>query len=160
MDAQESNGRIRQLRLVVSVPEGEDFESALAFYRDVLGMPQQEAYEGEDDARVVILGAGRATLELSNAAQVRFIDRVEADGVPSATLRVALEVDDSRIRHCLGRRRRSRSHRRAPRDAVAIGELATVRSGRAATHAVRGARPALSTSRHRAFPDRLRIARF
>ncbi|WP_419817312.1 VOC family protein [Glaciibacter flavus] len=95
MDAQESNGRVRQLRLVVSVPEGEDFESALAFYRDVLGMPQQEAYEGEDDARVVILDAGRATLELSNAAQVRFIDRVEANGVPSATLRVALEVDDS-----------------------------------------------------------------
>ena len=89
------HGRVKQLRLVVSVPEGEDFETALAFYRDVLGMPQQEAYEGEDDARVVILGAGRATLELSNAAQVRYIDRVEAEGKPSATLRVALEVVDA-----------------------------------------------------------------
>jgi uncharacterized glyoxalase superfamily protein PhnB len=91
----EPHGRVKQLRLVVSVPEGEDFETALAFYRDVLGMPQQEAYEGEDDARVVILGAGRATLELSNAAQVRYIDRVEAEGQPSATLRVALEVVDA-----------------------------------------------------------------
>jgi len=89
------HGRVKQLRLVVSVPEGEDFETALAFYRDVLGMPQQEAYEGDDDARVVILGAGRATLELSNAAQVRYIDRVEAEGRPSATLRVALEVTDA-----------------------------------------------------------------
>ncbi|UOE44132.1 VOC family protein [Agromyces larvae] len=87
--------RIRQLRLVVSVPEGEDYEAALAFYRDVLGMPQQEAYDGDEGARVVILDAGRATLELSNAAQVRFIDRVEAEGRPSATLRLALEVDDS-----------------------------------------------------------------
>ena len=39
--------------------------------------------------------AGRATLELSNAAQVRYIDRVEAEGQPSATLRVALEVVDA-----------------------------------------------------------------
>ena len=93
--AEPPHGRVKQLRLVVSVPEGEDFEAALAFYRDVLGMPQQEAYEGDDDARVVILGAGRATLELSNAAQVRYIDRVEAEGQPSATLRVALEVVDA-----------------------------------------------------------------
>ena len=74
---------------------GEDFEATLAFYRDVLGMPVQEAYEAEGDARVVILDAGRATLELSNAAQVRFIDRVEAEGRPSAPIRVALEVDDT-----------------------------------------------------------------
>ncbi|MCM3658822.1 VOC family protein [Agromyces mediolanus] len=80
---------------MASVPEGEDFEATLAFYRDVLGMPVQESYEAEGDARVVILDAGRATLELSNAAQVRFIDRVEAEGKPSAALRVALEVDDS-----------------------------------------------------------------
>ncbi|WP_082461999.1 VOC family protein [Agromyces sp. Leaf222] len=83
---------VRQLRLVV---EAEDFEQALAFYRDVLGMPEQEAYDGDEGARVVILDAGRATLELSNPAQVRFIDRVEAEGQRSDRLRVALEVDDS-----------------------------------------------------------------
>lgn len=85
-------GRVRQLRLVV---EAEDFETALAFYRDVLGMPEQEAYSGEDGAEVRILDAGRATLELSNPAQVRFIDRVETDGGRSDRLRVALEVDDT-----------------------------------------------------------------
>ncbi|UZX03609.1 VOC family protein [Arthrobacter sp. CDRTa11] len=83
---------VRQLRLVV---EAQDYEAALIFYRDVLGLPEQEAYEGEGDARVTILDAGRATLELSNPAQVKLIDRVEADGQPSARLRVAFEVDDT-----------------------------------------------------------------
>src|SRR5688572_28448071 len=86
---------VRQLRLVV---ETEVFEAALHFYRDVLGLSEQEAFEGEDDAKVVILDAGRATLELSNPAQVRLIDRVEAEGQPSARLRVAFEVDDTAAR--------------------------------------------------------------
>ena len=88
----EARGRVRQLRLVV---EAEDFDAALRFYRDVLGMPEAEAYSGPDGAQVVILDAGRATLELSNPAQVRFIDRVETDGGRSDRIRVALEVDDT-----------------------------------------------------------------
>lgn len=83
---------VRQLRLVV---QAEDYDAALAFYRDVLGMPEEAAFQGDGGARVTILDAGRATLELSNPAQVRLIDSVEADGQPSARLRVALEVDDS-----------------------------------------------------------------
>lgn len=86
-------GEVRQLRVVVEAP---DFEGALRFYRDVVGMPQAEAYEAEGGARVAILEAGRATLELSNPAQVAFIDRVETDGdAPSDRIRLALEVDDS-----------------------------------------------------------------
>ena len=84
--------RVRQLRLVVTA---DDYDAALAFYRDVLGLPEHEAYQGEDGARVTILDAGRATLELSNPAQVRMIDAVEAEGLPSARIRVAFEVDDS-----------------------------------------------------------------
>jgi catechol 2,3-dioxygenase-like lactoylglutathione lyase family enzyme len=83
---------VLQLRLVV---EAEDFDEAVAFYRDVLGMPEAEAYEGEGDARVVILDAGRATLELANPAQKRLIDSVEAGGRASRRIRVALEVVDS-----------------------------------------------------------------
>ncbi|AYG04667.1 VOC family protein [Gryllotalpicola protaetiae] len=83
---------VRQLRLVV---HAEDFEAALAFYRDVLGLPEQAAFTGDGDAKVVILDAGRATLELSNPAQVEMIDRVEAGGAPSARIRVAFEVDDA-----------------------------------------------------------------
>ena len=87
---------VRQLRLVV---EAEDYDAAVAFYRDVLGMPEEAAFHGDGGARVTILDAGRATLELSNPAQVRLIDSVEAEGRPSARpsarLRVALEVDDA-----------------------------------------------------------------
>ncbi len=89
---EQAKPRVRQLRLVV---EAEDYEAAVTFYRDVLGLPEQESYEGEGDARVMILDAGRATLELSNPAQVRMIDSVETDGVRSARLRVAFEVDDA-----------------------------------------------------------------
>lgn len=65
------------------------------FYRDVLGLPERAAFEGDGGARVAILDAGQATLELSNPAQVRLIDAAEADGTPSARIRVAFEVDDS-----------------------------------------------------------------
>ena len=82
---------VKQLRLVVHV---EDFETALSFYRDALGLTERAAFEGEGDARVVILDAGVATLELANPAQGRMIDAVEADGRPSAHLRVAFEVED------------------------------------------------------------------
>lgn len=83
---------VRQLRLVV---EAEDFETALSFYRDTLGLAEQAAFTGDGDARVAILDAGSATLELSNPAQVRMIDRVEAGGVPSDRIRVAFEVGDT-----------------------------------------------------------------
>ncbi|MDQ1561271.1 MAG: hypothetical protein QOE85_612 [Actinomycetota bacterium] len=83
---------VKQLRLVV---EAEDYESALHFYRDVLGLTESAAFEGDGDARVAILEAGRATLELVNPAQKRMIDDVEADGQPSPRIRVAFEVDDA-----------------------------------------------------------------
>jgi len=85
-----------QLRLVL---ETDDIDAALAFYRDTLGLPVQEAYEADGDARVVILGIPSATLELANRAQIDYIDRVEV-GRPAAhtyplTMRVALEVADA-----------------------------------------------------------------
>ena len=58
-------------------------------------MPQHEAYEAEGGARVVILDAGRATLELANPEQARFIDGVETEGGASDRIRLALEVDDA-----------------------------------------------------------------
>jgi predicted enzyme related to lactoylglutathione lyase len=84
--------RVRQLRLVV---EAEDFAEAVAFYRDVLGLAEQAAFEGDGDARVVILDAGRATLEIANPAQKRMIDEVEVGRQVAPRLRVAFEVDDA-----------------------------------------------------------------
>ncbi|MGC5031252.1 VOC family protein [Micromonospora sp. DT229] len=83
---------VRQLRLVV---EAEDYEAAVRFYRDVLGLPEQAAYAGDGDARVVILDAGRATLEIANPAQKRMIDDVEVGRQVAPRMRVAFEVDDT-----------------------------------------------------------------
>lgn len=85
-------GPVRQLRLVV---EAADHDAAVAFYRDVLGLPEQAAFQGEGDARVVILDAGRATLEIANPAQKRLIDDVEVGRQVAPALRVAFEVDDA-----------------------------------------------------------------
>jgi catechol 2,3-dioxygenase-like lactoylglutathione lyase family enzyme len=90
------DNHVKALRLVV---ETEDFDAALAFYRDALGLPEQESYEGEGGARVSILGIQSATLELANPAQVRLIDEVEV-GRPASrayplSIRVAFEVVDA-----------------------------------------------------------------
>lgn len=90
---QKNNPRVRQLRVVITA---EDYEAAVAFYRDVLGLEEQAAYEGEGDARVSILQAGLATLEIANPAQTRMIDGIETDGVTSPKVRLAFEVDDTR----------------------------------------------------------------
>ncbi|MBY8874945.1 VOC family protein [Micromonospora sp. PLK6-60] len=83
---------VRQLRLVV---EAEDYDAAVRFFRDVLGLPEQAAFSGGDGARVVILDAGRATLELANPAQKRMIDEVEVGRQVAPRIRVAFEVDDA-----------------------------------------------------------------
>ena len=88
----ESQNPVRQLRLVLAV---DDFEAAVAFYRDALGLAEEAAYEGDGDARVMILDAGRATLEIANPAQVEMIDGIEAGGRPSLRMRLAFEVADS-----------------------------------------------------------------
>jgi predicted enzyme related to lactoylglutathione lyase len=84
--------RVRQLRLVV---EADDFDAALTFYRDVLGLTEELAVAGPDGARVVILDAGRATLELANPAQKHYIDEVEVGRRVAPRIRVAFEVSDA-----------------------------------------------------------------
>ncbi|MFN8623959.1 MAG: VOC family protein [Chloroflexota bacterium] len=85
-------GPVLQLRLVVETP---DYDDALAFYRDVLGLQLEAAFAGPDGAQVAILLAGRATLELANPAQKRYIDAVEVGRDVAPKLRVAFEVTDA-----------------------------------------------------------------
>lgn len=82
---------VKQLRLVVTA---QDYDAAVAFYRDVLGLPLSGAYASED-GRVTILDAGRATLEIADPAQADFIDRVEVGRRVAGHIRVALEVPDA-----------------------------------------------------------------
>jgi len=83
---------VRQLRLVV---ETEDLDSAIAFYRDTLGLNEELTVESEGGAKVIVLDAGRATIEFVNPAQKRLIDGIEAGGTPSPKYRVAFEVEDT-----------------------------------------------------------------
>ncbi|MFJ4540558.1 VOC family protein [Streptomyces tibetensis] len=82
---------VRELRLVVTA---EDYDAALHFYRDVLGLPERGAFASED-GRVTILEAGRATLELTDPNHAAFIDEVEVGRRVAGHIRVAFEVDDS-----------------------------------------------------------------
>jgi len=82
---------VTELRVALTVP---DFERALAFYRDALGLEQLADWSSES-GRVVLLDAGRATLELLDEAQAETVDRIEAGGRVSGAVRLAFEVTDS-----------------------------------------------------------------
>jgi catechol 2,3-dioxygenase-like lactoylglutathione lyase family enzyme len=84
--------RVLQMRLVV---EATDYDEAVAFYRDVLGAREELQVHGDNDEKVTILDVGRATLEISNPAQVDMIDKVEVGRRVSPPLRVAFEVADA-----------------------------------------------------------------
>jgi lactoylglutathione lyase len=84
---------VRQLRLVVTAG---DYEAAVLFYRDVLGMEELAVWSSPDGGRVILLDGGQATLELTDPANAAFIDQVEVGRRVAPHIRVALEVDDSR----------------------------------------------------------------
>jgi len=92
MQQEPQNHRVLQMRLVV---EADDYDEAVRFYRDVLGASEELTVHGEQGESVTILDVGRATLELSNPAQVDLIDRVEVGARVSPRLRVAFEVSDT-----------------------------------------------------------------
>lgn len=85
------DGGVLEMRLVVTAP---DFEAALAFYRDTLGMPELATFS-TSDARVSILDAGRATLELANPAHAAYVDDVEVGRRVAGHVRVAFQVADA-----------------------------------------------------------------
>ena len=86
-------GPVREMRLVVTAS---DFDEAVSFYRDVLGLAERASY-ASPDGRVVILEAGRATLEIADPDQAEFIDRVEVGRRVAGHIRVAFEVADSAL---------------------------------------------------------------
>jgi lactoylglutathione lyase len=83
--------RVLELRLVVTAA---DYDAALAFYRDVLGMPEIGAFSSPG-GRVTILDAGRATLELADPPHAAYVDEVEVGRRVAGHVRVALQVSDA-----------------------------------------------------------------
>ena len=84
---------VTELRLVVTAS---DYDEALHFYRDVLGLTEREAFVSPG-GRVSILEAGRATLEIADPGQAEYIDEVEVGHRVAGHIRVAFEVDDTTV---------------------------------------------------------------
>ena len=84
-------GGVAEMRVSLTVA---DFDEAVAFYRDALGLRQLADWSSEE-GRVVLLEAGRATLELFDERQAENVDGIEAGRRVSGPVRLALEVIDS-----------------------------------------------------------------
>ena len=80
-----------ELRVALTVA---DFDEAVRFYRDALGLEQLADWSSET-GRVILLGAGRATLELLDESQAETVDAIEAGTRVSGSVRLALEVANS-----------------------------------------------------------------
>jgi lactoylglutathione lyase len=82
---------VRELRVALTV---DDYQEAIRFYRDALGLPVMEEWDEAEGAGAV-LDAGRATLEVLSMPQAELVDRVEVGERVAGPVRIALEVDDS-----------------------------------------------------------------
>jgi len=83
---------VREMRHAVTAT---DYDEALHFYRDVLGLTELADFSS-DSGRVVLLDAGRATIEIIDPRQADYIDEVEVGRRVAGHVRVAFEVADSR----------------------------------------------------------------
>lgn len=83
--------RVTELRLVITA---EDYDEAVRFYRDVVGLPERGAFSSPG-GHVTILEAGRATLEIADPAHAAYIDEVEVGRRVAGPVRVAFEVADA-----------------------------------------------------------------
>lgn len=82
---------VHELRVALTV---DDFDAAVAFYRDALGLAVRDAWN-RSNGRGMILEAGRATLELFDQQQAATLDQVEVGRRVSGVIRFAIHVDDA-----------------------------------------------------------------
>ena len=82
---------VLEMRLVVTAP---DYDAALAFYRDALGMRELGVFSSAG-GHVTILDAGRATLELGDPGHAAYVDEVEVGRRVAGHVRVAFQVPDA-----------------------------------------------------------------
>ena len=82
---------VQEFRITLTV---DDFDAAVKLYRDALGLPQVADWSS-DQGRVLLLDAGRATLELFDEAQAALVDELEVGRRLSGKVRFALQVADA-----------------------------------------------------------------
>lgn len=82
---------VQEFRITLTV---DDFDAAVALYRDALGLPEVADWSS-DQGRVLLLDAGRATLELFDERQAAMVDDLEVGRRVSGKVRFALQVSDA-----------------------------------------------------------------
>jgi catechol 2,3-dioxygenase-like lactoylglutathione lyase family enzyme len=86
-----TEGGVKETRVALTVS---DFDRALAFYRDGLGLELVADWTQSATGRSAVLDAGRATIELLDEADATYTDSVEAGRRVAGPVRLALEVGD------------------------------------------------------------------
>lgn len=82
---------VQEFRITLTV---DDFDAAVKLYRDGLGLPQIADWSSQQ-GRVLLLDAGRATLELFDESQAAMVDDLEVGRRVSGKVRLALQVADA-----------------------------------------------------------------
>ena len=82
---------VQEFRITLTV---DDFDAAVRLYRDALGLPEVADWSSEQ-GRVLLLDAGRATLELFDERQAAMVDDLEVGRRVSGKVRFALQVPDA-----------------------------------------------------------------
>ncbi len=82
---------IREVRIALTV---EQFDQAVQFYRDHLGLAVVEQWRRASGSGVILALGPHTTLELFDAAQAAFVDQVEVGRRVSGPVRLALSVQD------------------------------------------------------------------
>ena len=82
----------RELRVVLTVP---DHDTAVRFYRDVLGLREEASFTDDNGGRATLLHAGRATVEVGDEAHAEAIDELEVGRRVAGPVRLAFEVTDA-----------------------------------------------------------------
>lgn len=83
---------VREVRIALTV---EDFERAVQFYRDRLGLAVVEAWQRPEGRGVILALGPQTTLELFDGRQADFVDQVEVGRRVSGPVRLALAVPNA-----------------------------------------------------------------
>ena len=80
----------RQFRIALTV---DNFESALSFYRDVIGLRVQQEWSSEH-GRGIVLSIREATLEILDRSHAEMVDTIEVGSRVSGQLRFAFQFSN------------------------------------------------------------------
>jgi predicted enzyme related to lactoylglutathione lyase len=80
---------ITELRIALTV---DDYEKAVAFYRDGLGLEPGDVWSGSGRAQV--FGGGKAMLEIFDNDYAKYVDEMEVGERLSGAIRFAIQVED------------------------------------------------------------------